>query len=79
MHRTRESMAPGAPANKDQIASCLSGLALTAVVPPPILTLGPVEVQRVSAWLIACLSVNQHAGHFLGVDWQDQTAMSPCF
>jgi hypothetical protein len=60
------------------MALCLSALTLPAVVPPLILTLGSVEVQRVSAWLIACFGANQHAGHFLGVDRQDQAAIGSC-
>src|SRR5438105_4189591 len=53
-------------------------LPLTAVISPPILALGPVEVQRVPARLVACANVNQHAGHFLGMDWQDQAAIRSC-
>jgi len=30
--------------------------------------LGPFEVERVPAWLITCLRVNQHTSNVLGVD-----------
>ena len=41
---------------------------MSAIIPPAIFSLGPFEIKGVPARLIACLRVNQHAGHVLGDD-----------
>jgi hypothetical protein len=46
----------------------LPGLSQTAVIPPAVLTLGLVEIERVPAWLVALPCVGQHARYFLGMD-----------
>ena len=51
------------------------GLPLSAVIPPAVLSLGPFEVERVPSRLIACLRVNQHTGHVLGVDGKHEATM----
>ena len=50
-------------------------LPFAAVIPPAVLRLGPFEVERVPAGLIAGLGVNQHTGHVLGVDGKHETTV----
>lgn len=55
--------------------SVLPGLPLSTVIPPTVLGLGPFQVERVPAWLIPCLRVNQHTGHVLGIDGKHEATM----
>ena len=49
-------------------------LSLAAVLLSRVILLGSAEIQRVSARVVARPRVRQRAGHFVGVDRQDEAA-----
>jgi hypothetical protein len=50
-------------------------LPLAALISPEVFILGPVEVERVSAGLVALPRASQHARDFLGMNWQDEATI----
>jgi hypothetical protein len=61
-----------------RLRRCGGLLPLAAVIPPPVLMLGLVEVKRVPAWPVACPHAGHHGSQFLGVDGQAQAAVGAC-
>src|SRR5262249_39307335 len=61
-----------------RLRRCGGLLPLAAVIPPPVLMLGLVEVKRVPAWPVACPHAGHHGYQFLGADGQAQAAVGAC-
>ena len=61
-----------------RLRRCGGLLPLAAVIPPPVLMLGLVEVKRVPAWPVAFPHAGYHGYQFLGVDGQGQATVGAC-